>query len=738
MVAMRVEKSEEVVVVVVVVVVVERSLEKVEGAMWVVRPKRRPSTSLGEKEKHWRREPKDYTKVFTGGPWIAMDHYATVRKWQQDFKSDDAEEDTTALWVRFPNLPIEYYNEKALYHIAEALGVPLKIDINTIMASRGKYTLDRAMCNTEWRTNFPKGLVQNFPRTYSDHSSMKIFTQGKSPPNLSSKSFKFVTAWISHEEFQSVNLAFKASVWNKETFGNIFRNKRWLLGRESWKGLTLLRKKRDFALPRKNRTRIALLIRENRASNAKESRLGLRPLTVDLDCLCRSLFSQSRYPLRLSSPLFASSLSSSPSLVSVCFVSLFVSLSRLWRTTLIQSVSSALPTYAMQTMELPIKLCKDIDRINRNFLWGDTLEKKRMHLVKWDEEGLWKDVLKNKYLKTTSLHDWPKGRPASHVWRGILKSRETLRKGVKCEIGNGKNVDVWKDWWCGNKPLVDLVSDTQQSNHNKSDGLTVNNIINEQGNWDVVKMNEIFSPNISTLIHKLPRPPTADMDTRTGRGSSDGVFTTSSAYNIISGNLSIEEDWNWLWKLRLPQKLKSFLWTALHGKLLTNQSREKKGLTSDPLCLSCNEVEDMNHLLEPATKPKLFGRIKLNTDGCRKLGGGGFGGLFGDVAGAWVFGYYGRLQDGTSLENELWAIYKGLIVLLQRGMNKVIIETDALLEEETETNLPYKGLIEDAKIIMPGCEYTVQLVLKEGNLCAGALAKLGAEQPEDILVVNEH
>ncbi|XP_028103087.1 uncharacterized protein LOC114302282 [Camellia sinensis] len=110
--------------------------------------------------------------------------------------------------------------------------------------------LDRAICNTEWRTTFPKGLVQNLPRTYSDHSPMMIFTQGKSPFNPSPKSFKFIAAWILHEDFLSVmesnwehsppslvdkleNLALNASVWNinKETFGNIFRNKRWLLGR---------------------------------------------------------------------------------------------------------------------------------------------------------------------------------------------------------------------------------------------------------------------------------------------------------------------------------------------------------------------------------------------------------------------------------------------------------------------------------------------------------------------------
>ncbi|XP_028105054.1 uncharacterized protein LOC114304080 [Camellia sinensis] len=73
--------------------------------------------------------------------------------------------------------------------------------------------LDRAMCNTEWRTTFPDGSVWNLPRTYSDHSPMMVFTQA---PSLSKK---------------LETLAHDATIWNKKVFGNIFRRKRWLLGR---------------------------------------------------------------------------------------------------------------------------------------------------------------------------------------------------------------------------------------------------------------------------------------------------------------------------------------------------------------------------------------------------------------------------------------------------------------------------------------------------------------------------
>ncbi|GMQ04227.1 hypothetical protein CsSME_00049718 [Camellia sinensis var. sinensis] len=37
--------------------------------------------------------------------------------------------------------------------------------------------LDRAVCNSEWRVNYPEAAVKNLPRTYSDHCPMVIYTQ---------------------------------------------------------------------------------------------------------------------------------------------------------------------------------------------------------------------------------------------------------------------------------------------------------------------------------------------------------------------------------------------------------------------------------------------------------------------------------------------------------------------------------------------------------------------------------
>lgn len=49
------------------------------------------------------------------------------------------------------------------------------------------------------------------------------------------------------------------------------------------------------------------------------------------------------------------------------------------RTTLIQASLSTIPAYTMQCAYLPSKVLDNIDKINRNFLWGSTETAKKMH-----------------------------------------------------------------------------------------------------------------------------------------------------------------------------------------------------------------------------------------------------------------------------------------------------------------------------------------------------------------------
>ncbi|XP_061371831.1 uncharacterized protein LOC133314370 [Gastrolobium bilobum] len=55
------------------------------------------------------------------------------------------------------------------------------------------------------------------------------------------------------------------------------------------------------------------------------------------------------------------------------------------RITLAKSILGVLPTYNMQTSSLTISICNEIDRTTRDFIWGSSAAKRKVHLVGWDK-----------------------------------------------------------------------------------------------------------------------------------------------------------------------------------------------------------------------------------------------------------------------------------------------------------------------------------------------------------------
>ena len=53
------------------------------------------------------------------------------------------------------------------------------------------------------------------------------------------------------------------------------------------------------------------------------------------------------------------------------------------RAVLIQALTSTIPAYVMQCTALPERLLNNIDRVNRNFLWGSSENTKKTHWVGW-------------------------------------------------------------------------------------------------------------------------------------------------------------------------------------------------------------------------------------------------------------------------------------------------------------------------------------------------------------------
>lgn len=54
------------------------------------------------------------------------------------------------------------------------------------------------------------------------------------------------------------------------------------------------------------------------------------------------------------------------------------------RVSLVRSTLGHLPQYYMSIFKMPITVCNKIEKIQRQFLWGDTNEKRKLHMVGWD------------------------------------------------------------------------------------------------------------------------------------------------------------------------------------------------------------------------------------------------------------------------------------------------------------------------------------------------------------------
>ena len=156
-----------------------------------------------------------------------------------------------------------------------------------------------------------------------------------------------------------------------------------------------------------------------------------------------------------------------------------------WRLTLLKSTFSSLPTYYLSLFTIPSHVANKIEKIQRDFLWGDS----KVHLVVWDKVcapkvngslGIRKLTTLNKALlgkwlwrfgvKETRLwrrvvalkfgEEWGgwssklgRGVHGCGLWRSIRKGWEVFSKHIWFEVGVGDRVKFWTDQWCGDLPL---------------------------------------------------------------------------------------------------------------------------------------------------------------------------------------------------------------------------------------------------------------------------------------------
>ncbi|XP_019160909.1 PREDICTED: uncharacterized protein LOC109157461 [Ipomoea nil] len=82
---------------------------------------------------------RDYDIARCEGSWVIQDHYLVVQQWKPNFRPQTNKTQKICVWVRLPDIPIEYFDEETLIKLGDKIGKTIKIDDTTCLASRGKF-----------------------------------------------------------------------------------------------------------------------------------------------------------------------------------------------------------------------------------------------------------------------------------------------------------------------------------------------------------------------------------------------------------------------------------------------------------------------------------------------------------------------------------------------------------------------------------------------------------------------
>ncbi|KAL4298891.1 hypothetical protein AHAS_Ahas17G0046200 [Arachis hypogaea] len=316
------------------------------------------------------------------------------------------------------------------------------------------------------------------------------------------------------------------------------------------------------------------------------------------------------------------------------------SLSIAGRVVLAQSSIGPIANFAMQHSKLPKGICSKVEKAQRNFVWGSDENHRRVHLISWetlclpkdagglgfkrlevmnqaflfkicwnlneDPDTLWARVLWYKYCNgdTNRPHNPTVG--CSNLWRALQQVWPTFEENIVHRIGNGENTKFWKDKWLN---MDGCLADHIRPNVQIEDmDASAQNYVNSEGEWNLEVLNSVIETECIPLIKAIPAPrPSDPPDSRAWKNSSDGRFSVREAYKaIIQPPIGTSNVWKKIWKWHGPQRIKIFMWQAIHGRLITNYRRSKWYGTS-PLCHYCtNQVEDTMHVLRDCEGAKVI------------------------------------------------------------------------------------------------------------------------------------
>lgn len=228
-----------------------------------------------------------------------------------------------------------------------------------------------------------------------------------------------------------------------------------------------------------------------------------------------------------------------------------------------------------------------------------------------DPESLVARLFKARYFPCGNILRASKGTGSSFVWSGIWEAKEYLKGGFRWILGDGKEIRIFKDPWLRGK--ADFCVEDSHLNGIRNE--TVCSYFHPDSNdWDVHKVRQLFHPNDVQLILQTRIPRVMTKDRIAWTISNTGGYTVKTGYHWrVSQQPGVINDvndrnWNKLWNLSLPHKMRTFLWRFCCNNIPVRNLLRGKGVATTIICPMCNvDVEHILHIFLTVIMLKLVG-----------------------------------------------------------------------------------------------------------------------------------
>ena len=301
-------------------------------------------------------------------------------------------------------------------------------------------------------------------------------------------------------------------------------------------------------------------------------------------------------------------------------------LSRAGKEILLKTVVQAMPNYAMNLYLLPLDLCRELERMMNSFWWGNHRSDSRgINWMRWERlckpkayggigfkqlhhfnvamlgkqgwrllsqpDSLVARILKSRYHPLTSFGKATVGSNPSYAWRSIMAAHHVITQGSRIQIGNGLQTTIGGSPWLPDldhgyvtTPLPDAIINAPVSSL----------MLPGQRNWDLDALTDIFNEKDRGLITQIPLSSRRDDDVWYWSADSKGLFTVRSCYKMLVylSEIPSSNIWQRIWKLKVPAKVKHFIWRAGVNVLPTADNLRRRQVELASTCPICNAADE--------------------------------------------------------------------------------------------------------------------------------------------------